>query len=59
MRDSVGLMCSFCGKLDSDVDYLIAGPAVYICSECVQLCREVIEERKAEKEATCDATTVA
>ena len=50
MSDAVGLMCSFCGKLDFDVDYLIVGPAVYICNECVQLCVEIIEERKAEKE---------
>lgn len=38
------LKCSFCGKPQGQVRRLIAGPDVYICDECVQLCREIIEE---------------
>lgn len=38
------LYCSFCGKSQKDVRKLIAGPAVYICDECIQLCSEIIEE---------------
>ena len=38
------LFCSFCGKGQKDVTKLIAGPAVYICDECIQLCSEIIEE---------------
>jgi ATP-dependent Clp protease ATP-binding subunit ClpX len=38
------LRCSFCGKLRTEVDRLIAGPGVYICNECVVLCIEIIDE---------------
>ncbi len=44
------LFCSFCGKNQKEVKKLIAGPAVYICDECIQLCSEIIEE-ESEKEA--------
>lgn len=42
------LKCSFCGKTQKQVQQLIAGPGVYICDECVELCNEIIEERMAE-----------
>ena len=42
------LKCSFCGKSQKQVQQLIAGPGVYICDECVELCNEIIEERMAE-----------
>ena len=45
-----GLRCSFCGKSQDEVKKLIAGPAVYICDECIELCNEIIEE-EYEKEA--------
>ena len=48
---SENLFCSFCGKNQKDVTKLIAGPAVYICDECIQLCSEIIEEEN-EQEAT-------
>ncbi|PPL15936.1 ATP-dependent Clp protease ATP-binding subunit ClpX [Microterricola pindariensis] len=50
------LKCSFCGKSQKQVQQLIAGPGVYICDECVELCNEIIEERLAEsgEEATGD-----
>jgi len=38
------LSCSFCGKNQKEVNKLIAGPAVYICNECIQLCSEIINE---------------
>ena len=38
------LICSFCGKTQDDVTQLIAGPTVYICNECVELCNEIIKE---------------
>ena len=44
------LFCSFCGKNQKEVKKLIAGPAVYICDECIQLCGEIIEE-ESEKDA--------
>jgi ATP-dependent Clp protease ATP-binding subunit ClpX len=42
------LFCSFCGKNQQEVKKLIAGPAVYICDECIQLCSEIIEEESSE-----------
>ena len=40
--------CSFCGKSQEQVHRLIAGPGgVYICDECIDLCREIIEEEQA------------
>ena len=38
------LHCSFCGKSQDEVKKLIAGPSVYICNECVDLCNDIIEE---------------
>ena len=38
------LKCSFCSKTQDQVKRLIAGPGVYICDECVELCKEIIEE---------------
>jgi ATP-dependent Clp protease ATP-binding subunit ClpX len=46
------LLCSFCGKSQDEVKKLIAGPSVYICDECIQLCTEIIaEEQSIEKES--------
>ena len=42
------LRCSFCGKSQREVRKLIAGPSVYICDECVELCNEIIDERQME-----------
>jgi len=38
------LKCSFCGKSQEQVRKLVAGPGVYICDECIELCNEIIEE---------------
>ena len=43
------LKCSFCGKSQKQVIKLIAGPGVYICDECIELCVEIIEEEKVDK----------
>ena len=41
------LLCSFCGKDQNHVRKLIAGPTVYICDECVDLCNDILEEEKS------------
>lgn len=38
------LFCSFCGKMQSEVRKLVAGPTAYICDECIELCRSIVEE---------------
>lgn len=43
------LLCSFCGKSQDEVKKLIAGPSVYICDECIQLCNEIIAEEYAQE----------
>ena len=43
------LRCSFCGKGQSHVRKLIAGPGVYICDECIELCNDIVEEELAEE----------
>ena len=49
------LNCSFCGKKQEKVKKLIAGPNIYICNECVDLCNDIlVEEQKAEKPATLE-----
>ncbi|ACV64085.1 ATP-dependent Clp protease, ATP-binding subunit ClpX [Desulfofarcimen acetoxidans DSM 771] len=42
------LKCSFCGKLQDQVKKLVAGPGVYICDECIELCNEIIEEELSD-----------
>ena len=42
-EDTNKLQCSFCGKTQDQVRRLVAGPGVYICDECVELCLEIIE----------------
>ena len=54
-KDNNKLSCTFCGKGQEDVRKLIAGPSVYICDECVDLCNDIIEEEvKAEDEEVLD-----
>ena len=51
------LHCSFCGKSQDEVNKLIAGPSVYICNECVDLCNDIIEEEsKVGEESSHDKT---
>jgi len=58
-RDERGgeLRCSFCGKSQDEVKKLIAGPTVYICDECVELCNDIIAE-EYEREESARATQI-
>jgi ATP-dependent Clp protease ATP-binding subunit ClpX len=47
-----GLSCSFCHKPQREVDKIIAGPNVYICSECIRLCLDIIRENSQQKPAS-------
>lgn len=47
-----GIICSFCGKTQDEVKKLVAGPGVYICDECVDLCNDILTEELEEKSAT-------
>jgi len=49
--DPKQLKCSFCGKAQEQVRRLVAGPGVYICNECIELCKEIIEEDYQETAA--------
>src|SRR3989338_3972189 len=49
-RGSDYLTCSFCGKSQSEVRKLIAGPMVYICDACVELCNDIIAEEYEKEE---------
>src|SRR5690625_3684624 len=53
-RDDGGklLYCSFCGKSQHEVRKLIAGPSVFVCDECVELCNDIIREEMQEKTAS-------
>ena len=44
------LVCSFCGKSQDEVRKLIAGPTVYICDECIDLCNDIIAEEVDQEE---------
>ena len=48
-RDERLLFCSFCGKSQHEVSKLIAGPSVYICNECVELCNDIIRQEVREE----------
>ncbi len=54
-KDTGTLRCSFCGKGQKEVKKLIAGPGVYICDECIDLCMDIIDEEK-EKETAVKGT---
>lgn len=49
-KEKSQLHCSFCGKSQKEVKKLIAGPGVYICDECIDLCNDIIAEEKARDE---------
>jgi ATP-dependent Clp protease ATP-binding subunit ClpX len=51
IEDSGNLKCSFCGKNQREVKKLIAGPTVYICDECIELCNDIIAEEYEREEA--------
>ena len=56
MPTTTGLLhCSFCGKSQDDVGKLIAGPAVYICDECVELCEHILADELTKSLPDWDA----
>ena len=55
--DDANLSCSFCGKSQREVKKLIAGPTVYICDECIELCNDIIAEESAR--TSCAAPRLA
>ncbi len=58
-NDKKTLFCSFCGKSQHEVKKLIAGPTVFICDECVELCNDIIkEENKASIRTTAEGGTI-
>lgn len=50
--------CSFCGKSQSEVQKIVAGPGVFICNECVALCQEIIDQELAEDRTEAETFTV-
>jgi len=46
------LNCSFCGKSQNDVKKLIAGPGVYVCNECIDICNEIINDDEQQEQST-------
>ncbi|NLH50496.1 MAG: ATP-dependent Clp protease ATP-binding subunit ClpX [Myxococcales bacterium] len=52
------LFCSFCGKNQKDVRKLIAGPNVYICDECIELCNDIIAEENQFDQEQVDTSTI-
>ena len=50
LNNSREVSCSFCGKSQSAVKKIVAGPGVFICDECVELCNEILNEDDIKKE---------
>jgi len=57
-EDGTNLSCSFCGKSQKEVKKLIAGPTVYICDECIELCNDIIAEEYGQEDPTPRASRV-
>jgi ATP-dependent Clp protease ATP-binding subunit ClpX len=56
--DDANLSCSFCGKSQREVKKLIAGPTVYICDECIELCNDIIAEEYGHEESAAPRSRV-
>ena len=56
--DNANLSCSFCGKSQKEVKKLIAGPTVYICDECIELCNDIIAEEYGQEETRSPASRI-
>ena len=56
--DDANLSCSFCGKSQREVKKLIAGPTVYICDECIELCNDIIAEEYGQEESSTATSRV-
>ena len=57
-ESNANLSCSFCGKSQREVKKLIAGPTVYICDECIELCNDIIAEEYGREDATAETSRV-
>ena len=57
-EEGTNLACSFCGKSQKEVKKLIAGPTVYICDECIELCNDIIAEEYGQEEAPAETSRV-
>jgi ATP-dependent Clp protease ATP-binding subunit ClpX len=57
-EDDANLSCSFCGKSQREVKKLIAGPTVYICDECIELCNDIIAEEYGQEESSTPTSRV-
>ncbi|MDG2048529.1 MAG: ATP-dependent Clp protease ATP-binding subunit ClpX [Myxococcota bacterium] len=57
-EDNANLSCSFCGKSQKEVKKLIAGPTVYICDECIELCNDIIAEEYGQEEGPSGTSKV-
>jgi len=57
-EEDANLSCSFCGKSQREVKKLIAGPTVYICDECIELCNDIIAEEYSEEEQPAQVSHV-
>jgi ATP-dependent Clp protease ATP-binding subunit ClpX len=55
--DSNKLKCSFCGKNQDQVKKLVAGPGVYICDECIDLCNEILAEELFDNHSSSSGNT--
>jgi ATP-dependent Clp protease ATP-binding subunit ClpX len=56
--DDANLSCSFCGKSQREVKKLIAGPTVYICDECIELCNDIIAEEYGQEDSSARTSRV-
>jgi ATP-dependent Clp protease ATP-binding subunit ClpX len=56
--DDANLSCSFCGKSQREVKKLIAGPTVYICDECIELCNDIIAEEYGQEETAPESSHI-
>ena len=56
-EDKDSLFCSFCGKSQKEVKKLIAGPTVFVCDECVELCMDIIKEDNKNNKKKLKANT--
>jgi ATP-dependent Clp protease ATP-binding subunit ClpX len=56
--DNANLSCSFCGKSQKEVRKLIAGPTVYICDECIELCNDIIAEEYGQEDSSREVSHV-
>jgi ATP-dependent Clp protease ATP-binding subunit ClpX len=57
-EEDANLSCSFCGKSQREVKKLIAGPTVYICDECIELCNDIIAEEYSEEDRPTPASRI-